>query len=97
MALESDFEKQVVRWAADRGGEALKLKIESERGFPDRTIFLPEGEILIPELKRPRNGKQYEQQRRRVAWLQRLGFASDFISSMEELEELYDNHYGYFK
>ena len=90
MAVEADLERAVCQWAVDHGGEALKLKIDGERGFPDRTIFLPGGKILIAELKRPGKNKRSEQQKRRVAWLQSLGFAAEFVESMDDLERLYD-------
>ena len=87
--IEDDIEKQVVKWAEAEGGEALKLVIYSERGWPDRTIFLPGGRIAIPELKLPSKNKKYEQQKRRVAWLRSLGFASDFCTSLDQVKELF--------
>jgi hypothetical protein len=91
--IEADLEREVVKWAIANGGRALKLKIDNERGFPDRTIFLPDGEILIPELKRPGKSKKYEQQKRNIAWLQDLGFAAAFVDSLGELEELHREFY----
>ena len=41
--LEADFEKQVVKWVEDRGGICKKVKVEGERGWPDRSIYLPGG------------------------------------------------------
>ena len=54
--LEADFEKQVVKWVEDRGGICKKVKVEGERGWPDRSIYLPGGFHIMVELKRP-NGK----------------------------------------
>jgi hypothetical protein len=94
MPLEKDYEEDVVAWAKDMGGEAVKLIDDGGRGWPDRTIFLPNAEIIIPELKRPRKNKRYEQQKRRIAFLKRLGFAADFCENMHELERLYERFYG---
>lgn len=86
--IEKDIENEVEEWAISEGGKALKLVLFSERGWPDRTIFLPGGELLLPELKLPKKNKKYEQQRRTVAWLQSLGFRSDFCQSLEDVKRL---------
>ena len=93
MALEANLEKKVVKWAEERGGEAIKLIDDGGRGFPDRTIVLPDRKLLFTELKRPKRNKWYEQQRRRIYFLQRLGFAADFVESIDGLEELYREFY----
>jgi hypothetical protein len=94
MPLERNLEDKVVAWAEKMGGEAVKLIDDGGRGWPDRTIFLPNCEIIIPELKRPVKNKRYEQQKRRISFLQRLGFAADFVESMDELNKLYEEHYS---
>ena len=87
--LESDFEKEVVRWAIREGGLALKLKIENDRGWPDRTIILPGGFIGFAELKRPKGStKKYEQQKRKIAWLKKMGFPAAFCDTIDEIEDL---------
>jgi hypothetical protein len=89
--LESELERDVVDWAKDQGGRALKLELFSERGFPDRTIVLPGGRIAFPELKRRKGStKRYEQQKRMVAWLTSMGLPSAFCSSLSEVEELFE-------
>jgi len=89
MALESQFESEMVEWAKTEGGRALKLKLENERGFPDRTLILPYGGIAFPELKRAKGStKKYEQQKRMVEWLQAMGFPSEFCSTLEEVKAL---------
>jgi hypothetical protein len=85
--LESDLEREVVKWAEDLGGYALKLKDE-ERGWPDRTILLPDATIVFPELKRPKRQKRYHMQKLWIDRLQRLGFAADFCESMEDVANL---------
>jgi hypothetical protein len=89
MAIETDLEREVAEWALTEGGRALKLKIENERGFPDRTIILPYGVIAFPELKRTRGStKKYEQQKRMVEWLKNMGFPSEFCRTLDEVKEL---------
>ena len=89
--LESDFESEVVEWAKTEGGRALKLKLDNERGFPDRTIILPGARIAFPELKRPKGStKKYEQQKRMIAWLQSMGLPADFCSNLDDIEALFE-------
>lgn len=85
--LESELEDEVVEWVKTRGGYALKLKIENEQGWPDRTLFLPGATIALPELKRP-NGRRRHMQKLWVRRLAALGFQIDFCTSLEEVKEL---------
>jgi len=88
MALESELEKAVCKWVESLGGRALKLKLENERGFPDRTIILPHGFIGFVELKRASGStKKYEQQKRKVDWLKAMGLPAAFCSTLEEVKE----------
>lgn len=89
MPLESELEKEVVKWVEAQGGRALKLKIENERGFPDRTIILPCGFIAFVELKRPKGStKKYEQQKRMVEWLKGQGFPAEFCETLDDVKRL---------
>lgn len=89
MSLERNLESEVVDWVESQGGRALKLKIENERGFPDRTIILPHGFIGFAELKRARGStKKYEQQKRMVAWLRSMGLPAEFCSTLKEVKDL---------
>ena len=89
MAIESELEREVVKWVEDQGGRALKLKIENERGFPDRTIILPHGFIAFPELKRSRGStKKYQQQIQMVEWLKSMGLPAAFCSTLDDVKEL---------
>ena len=84
---EAKFEEDVVAWAEELGGEAYKLKKDNQRGWPDRTIFLPGGQLIIPELKVPRGGRK-RQQIDQVARLRELGFRSGFCESLEDVKRL---------
>ena len=87
--LESDLEQEVVEWARSQGGRAVKLKAENERGWPDRTIFLPCGFIAFVELKRAKGStKKYEQQKRTIAWLKAGGFPAAFCETLDDVKEL---------
>lgn len=88
--LESDLEGEVVKWAQSEGGDAKKLVLYSETGWPDRTIFLPGGRIAIPELKRPKKNKRGHAQKIWVAWLKSLGVPTGFCETLDEVKELFE-------
>jgi hypothetical protein len=67
--LEFDVEQDLVTWAEAQGGMALKIKLENQRGFPDRLVILPGNRIVFVELKRPGKSHTYPQQ---IEWLKRL-------------------------
>lgn len=87
--LESDLEDEVVQWAKSEGGYAVKLYLASERGWADRTIWLPEGRVILPELKRPgkNDGGSINQKKWRRR-LRELGFATDFCETLDEVKAL---------
>lgn len=87
--LESDLERQVVKWAESQGGYAFKLKEDAKRGWPDRSILLPDSRIAFVELKRPRRNRRSDMQGRRVDLLQCLGFKAAFCESLTEVQELF--------
>ena len=85
---EADLETDVVRLAKGLGGYALKLKIEAERGWGDRTLFLPEAKIAIAELKKPGKSDRSVNQRKWIRRLQQLGFAADFCETVDDVKRL---------
>lgn len=86
--IEADVEDEVVNWVVSEGGRAPKLVIYNEQGFPDRTLLLPGGKIVFPELKRPKGGRRRSRQELWVKWLNELGFQADFCTSIERVKEL---------
>ena len=83
--LEDAIENRICKYAEGLGGLALKLVLSSERGFPDRTLLLPNGIIIFVEVKRPKCAKTYHMQ---IIWqgrLQRRGFRCEFVTSMEQV------------
>lgn len=83
MPVEKDAEDDCVAWCKAQGGLAVKLKIEGERGFPDRTLLFPGGLALFVELKTPR-GKTSKQQDKWIARLRELGFVCEVVRTLAE-------------
>lgn len=91
MAIEADLEREVIKWAKSQGGRALKLKIDNERGFPDRTIILPGGVVGFVELKRANGSiKKYAQQILQIEWLKCMGYRAAFCETLDEVKELFE-------
>ena len=67
--LEIREEMTFYRHVKARGYKAEKLERASERGFPDRTVFLPNGRTLFVEFKKPGGGTVSPQQRATLARL----------------------------
>jgi len=89
---ESDLESDVVKWAEARGGYALKLRIDGERGWADRSIFLPNRQLIIPELKNPgKNDGGSVNQKKWVRRLSELGFPTAFCESIDDVERLLES------
>ena len=83
--LEKHFEEDVIDYAEQLGGEAWKLKKDGERGFPDRTLFLPGGVLTLVELKRPKVGKTSPQQKKILRRLQELGFTAKVCDDLDDV------------
>jgi len=69
--LEKDIEKAFVDHCRKMGLKALKLRVDGQNGFPDRTVFTVKGPILF-EFKRPK-GTLRSMQNRWLLWLESLG------------------------
>jgi len=80
--IESDIEKKLVVWCSAQSWECLKLRIDGENGFPDRTIITPKGVYFI-ELKRP-GGKLRARQR---VWLDKLTSLGHLAACFDSFEE----------
>ena len=84
--VERDTEDEIVAWAEDEGGEALKLKIDGLRGFPDRTLLFAGALVLFVETKTPTN-KTSPQQDRWIKRLRELGFVVEVARTLAEAKE----------
>ena len=89
---EADIEKDVVRFVESVGGECLKLKIDGQRGWPDRTLLLQEGLILFVELK-TKSGRIRQQQVHWVSRLKSLGFKVKVCRSLEEVRNFVNDEW----
>ncbi len=69
--IEDDFRQ----WCEQQGFPCLKLKLENEKGFPDRTVILPNGKVAFIEFKKP-GGRVSIHQRKWISRLQSLGLAA---------------------
>lgn len=72
MTLEAHIEDEFCNWVDQQGGVALKLQIDGQRGFPDRTILL-DGYVCFIEFKRPR-GRLSQHQKDWISRLEDRGF-----------------------
>jgi len=72
MSLEAELEKAFVDFAESKGCYALKLRIDGQNGFPDRTVLTPLG-VFFVEFKTPR-GKLRPAQEEWIGRLRKLGF-----------------------
>lgn len=83
---EATIEAAIERWCRDRGILCAKLVDLGRRGFPDRSIFLPGGQMLFAEVKAPGGTLSYHQH----AYLERLttlGHPAIVVYSVDELAE----------
>lgn len=86
--LERTEEERIREWAKAEGGEAVKLKVDGERGFPDRTIFLPGRIVIFIEAKRRKGGVVSPQQTRWVNKLRSWGFRAEVVKTLEEVQKI---------
>lgn len=87
-ALEERFRREVRK----RGGYALKYVPVGITGIPDRIVLLPGGRIGFAELKNPNGkGKLRSSQKRALATLERLGFATIVSHNISELTDWLDD------
>lgn len=83
---EIKLEERCVAKVEAIGGAALKLAPAGTRGFPDRTVFLPEGIIFLVEFKR-RGKAASGLARQQHAWhvfFNQLGFKVHIIDTDED-------------
>ncbi len=88
--LESALEDRCVRRIEALGGQALKLVIPGVRGFPDRTILMPDRSIWFAEFKRIKSGRISAQQEHWERVLEKLGFIVCFVDTDAQFEAILD-------
>lgn len=83
MNPETRIEQAFVRWCRERSIPCLKLKAEGVVGFPDRSVFLPNGRIVFIEFKTP-TGVLSEHQKRFADAMAKLDFEYFVCRSKED-------------
>lgn len=74
------------------GGEHRKVVYQGRKGSPDDWCFFPGGLLIIVECKRP-GEKPTKQQAEEIAWLISKGFNATWVSTKEEIDQLFDRHF----
>lgn len=92
MTTEADIENAFVAYASSRGCEALKLRIDGQNGWPDRTVISPGG-VLFMEFKRP-EGKLRPMQKVWRKMLREMGHEVWTPRSVEEAKTILDRFLG---
>jgi|688.fasta_scaffold2596652_2 hypothetical protein len=85
--LEKMIEAFLVKRVEARGGMCLKQEWINTRGAPDRLVLLPEGNIMMIELKQ-KGVKPEDHQRRMHNRLRALGVQVEVVDSVEAVEAL---------
>ena len=85
MTLEKDIEDAFVAFVELLGGKCYKLKCDGRRGWPDRTVIMPNGLIVFVEFKKP-GGKLSPNQVTTISILRGLGCNVMTGDSLDELK-----------
>ena len=88
MTLEADIEKEFVLYAAAKGCHAIKLRIDGQNGWPDRTVITPSG-VLFMEFKTSA-GKVRPMQSVWAKLLSSVGHQVHFPRSFQAAKEILD-------
>ena len=87
MLLERDLERYFTAQCKKHGLMTLKLHVRFSRGWPDRLVLLPNGEILWVELKRP-GGQVSALQAKTHADMAKRGHHVHVIDSKEGIDHV---------
>lgn len=87
--IESEIERYLLDTVAALGGVTRKVIYQGRRGAPDRHCYLPGGELIIVECKRPVGGVLHPLQERELDTLNRLGFTAVRVSTKEQIDEIF--------
>ena len=86
---ESQIEEHLVAYAQSKGCMVEKLVMLGKRGWPDRTIIGPYGNVGFVEVKRP-GGRLSAQQIKVMEALNLRGAFAYAADSVEEVEQIVD-------
>lgn len=84
---EKAIEAELVRRVEAIGGLCEKVS-STKRGFPDRICFMPNGVIVLVELKRPRGGRLSPHQRQYHKKLSALGVVVEVLKTTKDIDRL---------
>ena len=87
--MEKDLENEIVMYCKCMGGLALKLKLDGQRGWPDRTLLFPGAKIGFIEAKTEIGTLKYQQ----VEWIRKLtelGFDVAVIRTPQDAKKFID-------
>lgn len=87
---EAKIEEAFVKYAKSKGCKPLKLRIDGENGFPDRTILLPNGRVLFIEFK-AESGIESKLQEAWRATLRAMGFSAHLCFELDYAKMLLDD------
>lgn len=91
--LESSAERAFRKWCQTQGCLCKKLILYGEKGWPDRTVLLPDGRVVFIELKRKRYiSDTSAQQRFWIAKLKSLGHSAYVVDTLEDAQEIVRAH-----
>lgn len=88
--LEKTREDKFVEYAESKGCLCFKLRIDGINGFPDRSVFLPDGRVFFIEFKRP-GGKVRPGQAEMKRQLEKRHFRVYVFDSFEDAKRMLDN------
>lgn len=85
MVKEKQVEHRLVSGIEALGGMAVKFPPLFFRGFPDRIVLMPKGQIIFVELKKPGETARLIQTRVHNK-LRALGFRVEVLSTFDEVD-----------
>lgn len=88
---ESEIERYFIAQVKARGGWSFKFVIRGFRGLPDRLNFMPEGRLLLCEVKRPRGGRVSTIQKYVHKKLRELGFPVYLANTRGRIDEVFED------
>ena len=83
------LERYLHKRATEAGGTTRKYTSPGRQGVADRLVFLPGGRVLLVEVKAP-GDRIRPQQRREAEVMGRLGHVTRFVSSKEQIDEVFE-------
>ena len=87
---EAEIEFTVNQYIKKKGGRSLKLRIDGENGYPDRTVLLPDTPSFTIEFKKP-SGRPSDKQ---IYWhriLNQNGHRSFIVDNVYEAQMVVDH------